>query len=129
MTLEMKSLQEVILFAFKRSGKSVMTFGEITSICGLAAPNLPGFHYEDSLPGRKYFVREVIRNIRQLSDVYGLIAVNWIVNGKKIDRISLTQRGRLYLPEINFTHQERADQRTTRPVSGLPSPQASFSLT
>lgn len=128
MIQEIKTLQDVILYEFKRSRKAVMSFGELWSVCSMAAPNLPGFHYEDSLPGRKYFVREMIRHIRHLSEVYGLVAVDWIVNDKKIDRISLTQKGRHFLPEIEFTHTDRASTRSNRTVAQSQSKEASLTL-
>jgi len=115
MTVEIVNLQQVILYEFQRTRKKEMTFGELTVVCSKAAPNLPRFYYEDSLAGRKFFIKEIVRHLRQLSDVYGLIAIDWIVNGKKIDRVAITPKGSQMLCEMQFTLTGRME--THRPTN------------
>lgn len=111
MTQEIKALQDVILYEFQRSGKATMSFGEIWSVCTLAAPHLPGFFYEDTLAGRKWFVREIVRHLRHLGESYDLVGLNWSDNMKKIDRIAITPKGRRLLEIATFTNTERMGDR------------------
>jgi len=110
-TVEINNLQHVILYEFQRTRKKVMSFGELSVVCARAAPHLPGFFYEDTLAGRKFFVKEIIRHLGHLAESYELVGINWIINGKKIDRVALSTKGAQMLSEMEFTAVERMGDR------------------
>jgi len=118
MIVEITSLSQVILFEFQRTAQRSMTLGEIMVACTRAAPHLPNFFYEDSLAGRNFFTKEVIRHLHQLAEVYGLLGINWIVNGKKIDKVAVTPKGIVFLRDAEFRYTWRADHWPTKNHDG-----------